>query len=1437
EHSDADGIVLPDPASQPRGYQWLAIARTGSGRLAHLGFQSVWYRGYDPGRYAATKTFAITDRPVYRPEQTVRYKIWVRGVSYEHDGGAEFAGQSFRIEIRDPRREKIAEHELKADAYGGLEGEMVLAADAALGVYGLTVHQGKRTFGGGSFRVEEYKKPEFEVTVDAPEEPARLGETIEATIRARYYFGSPVTQARVKYKVLRTARIERWFPPRPWDWLYGSGYWWSSYDYDWYPGFDRWGCRRPAVWWWGRPSEPPEVIAAQEVDIGPDGTVKVEIDTALAQELHPDQDHTYSITAEVVDASRRTIVGAGSVVVARRPFEVRAWVDRGYYRVGDTIRASFAARRADGKPVAAKGALKLLKVTYENGEPLESEVQSWPIETGEDGHGTQVMTASAAGQYRLSSSLTDAAGHEIEGAHLFTITGEGFDGSQFRFHHLELVPDRLEYAPGEAVHLQVNTDRAGAAVLLFERPVNGVYPRPSVIRRRGKSSIHDIAVARGDMPNFFVEAVTVAGGRVHTEIREIHVPPEKRIVNVEVEPSGEEYRPGEKARVKITLRDLSGEPLRGAAVVTIYDKAVEYISGGSNVPEIKAFFWKWRRSHRPQSTSSLDRRSAGVYPRGAVAMANVGIFGATVAEEMDALSEGGTQAGIGGGRGGADGAVRRSLALGADAAPGGPPAPAAAMAKGEAAGGAAFGMNEAGEGAPGAEEALAPAAVRTEFADTALWVGSLETDEQGSAEVELDMPENLTTWRIKAWAMGEGTRVGEGAVDVVTRKDLILRMQAPRFFVQRDEVVLSANVHNYLAGEKTVRAAIELDGPVLELLGDAVQTVAVKPEGEARIDWRVRVLEEGEAIVRMKALTDEESDAMEMRFPAFVHGMLRTESFSRAIEPDGDSASFAFTVPAERRPAQSRLEVRYSPTIAGALVDALPYLADYPYGCTEQTLNRFLPAVITQKILIEMGLDLEQVRRKRANLNPQEIGDPADRAGQWKRFKRNPVFDADEVQRMVKQGVQRLTEMQLSDGGWGWFSGWGERSSPHTTAVVVHGLQIALQNDVALVPGVLEKGVAWLERYQKEEVRKIENSLLDPRKKPWKGRADNLDALVYMVLVDAGVASPKMLEFLYRDRTRLAVYSLAMLGCALEAQGEKEKLGMVLRNIGQYLVTDDENQTAWLELPAGFWWYWYGSEFEAHAYYLKLLARTDPRGPAARRIAKYLINNRKHATYWNSTRDTALCIEALADFLRASGEDRPEMTVEVRLDGELRKAVEITPQTLFLYDDRFVLEGDALAAGEHRVEVRRQGKGPLYISAYATTFTLEELIPRAGLEVKVDRKYYRLERVDARDTVAGSRGQVVEQAVEKYERKVIEDLALLKSGDLVEIELEIESKNDYEYLIFEDMKPAGFEPVDLRSGYTGNALGAYVEFRDERVVFFVRWLARGRHSASYRMRA
>ncbi|MHB1561166.1 MAG: alpha-2-macroglobulin family protein, partial [Isosphaeraceae bacterium] len=635
---------------------------------------------------------------------------------------------------------------------------------------------------------------------------------------------------------------------------------------------------------------------------------------------------------------------------------------------------------------------------------------------------------------------------------------------------------------------------------------------------------------------------------------------------------------------------------------------------------------------------------------------------------------------------------------------------------------------------------------------------------------------------------------------------------------------------------KSVQVALELDGSVLRLMEKSARTVEIDAGSERRVDWRVKVAHEGTAIVRMKALTDEESDAAQMTFPAYVHGMLRTEALAGAVRPGQPSARVVVRVPAERDPARSRLELRYSPTLAGALVDALPYLADYPYGCTEQTLNRFLPTVIAQKVLINLGVDLKAVQAHHTNLNAQELGDARDRARRWKGYEHNPVFDADEVARMARSGLARLAEMQMADGGWGWFSGYGEESSPHTTALVVHGLQAARANDLALPKEMLERGVAWLEGDQATQLLRLDNAA--SKLGNYKESADDLDALVLMVLADASRRNDRMLAYLDRDRTKLSVYGLALYGLALERLGDRARLATVLQNLSQYVVRDDENGTAYLKLPnRGSWWFWHGSLTETHAFYLKLLARTDPKGELAPRLVRSMLNSRRHGTYWDSTRDTAFCVEAMAEYLRASGEDRPDLTVAIAVDGRERKRVKIAPADLFQFDNGFSLDGNDLTTGEHAITITREGRGPVYFNAYLTYFSREDPIPRAGLELKVDRKVHRLVRDDQTVAAAGGRGQVVNQRVEHHRREPLADGATVRSGELVEVELKIDSKNDYEYLLFEDYKPAGFEPVEVRSGYNGNELGAYVEFRDERVAFFVARMKRGGHSVSYRLRA
>ncbi len=1431
KRSDASGQVFVDRSQLLDNHQWMAIARSSEGRLAILGLEHTWFAPYALQDLRQIKAFGVSDRPVYRPGDKVHAKFWVARANYAPDTpSTPVEGSPCDISIVDPQGKEFWRTTATTDKFGGMAVEVDLPKTATLGAYHFQVNSGRDGWMATElrFRVEEYRKPEFEVKIQSPDKPIALGEKFTAKIQAKYYFGTPVTEATAVVKVTREKHADQFYPVHPYDWCYGPGYWWCGYEYPWYPGWQSWrGCISPVPPWWPRwRSEPPELVLETELQLDGQGEAEITIDTAVAQQSQANQDHKYSISVEVRDAARRTQSADGQVIAARHPFTIYSWLDRGFYRIGEPITASFQARTLDARPIEGTGKLDLLRITYDGARhPSESLVQSFDVKTDAEGRLEHRLQAQRAGQYRLRLTLKDAAGHSVEGAYLFTVRGTGDSGNDFRFSALELIPNQKQYAPGEKLLLQINADRDDALVMLFVRPSGGVYPTPQFIQLKSKTFTAQIDIKEADQPNFFVEAVTIFDGEVHVATREIFVPPAKRVVDVKLVSDKAEYLPGEQAQVEITATDPEGLPVEGSAVIAVYDRALEQIAPDTIPGDIRAFFWKWQRQHHPQRTENLSWTTYPVRIGGVQQLQSIGIFGDSLADDLDSMN------------GSKQLAERRDVrqlgrglaeAVAMDAA-GAAPTPMASMGA----------QGFMAKGAPQDGQAtLAPAVVRKEFADAALWLAKIETNRQGKASAKFKMPENLTSWKMKSWVVGPGVRVGSGESDATTRKNLLVRLQTPRFLVERDEVVLSAIVHNDLPVAKDVRVRLEIDGETqLEFLPGvtAERTLNVVSHGQVRVDWRCRAMAEGIVTLRVLAQTDVESDAMQLKTPILVNGILKTNSYAGTVRPDQSKSQVTIGIPEQRRIEHSRLTVRLSPSLAAAMIDALPYLADYPYGCTEQTLNRFLPTVITQKLLREMRIDLNRLKDRANNLNAQELTQGNQRSGQWKRFERNPVYDVDEVNHMVDTGVGQLTDMQNSDGGWGWFSGFQSHSGAHTTAVVVRGLLVAQQNDVAIVPDVIQRGLAWLQQYQERELARL---LADPdAKSPHKSVPDNLDALVLHVLTEAEMHNPQMQAILYAKREHLNVYGKSLLALVTHKTGNVEQTAMLRRNIEQFLVEDPENETAYLR-DRSAWWYWYGSEIEASATFLKLLATIDPKGPTAARVVKYLLNNRKHATYWASTRDTALVVEAFGDYLKASGETTGNVSAEIVLDGKRLGRVEFSPENLFDVENTIEIHGNAVPSGQHQLEIRKSGNGPLYWNIYSTNFTLEDEIAASGLEVKVERRFYRLEPAKKELAVAGDRGQVIEGQRAGLNRISLADLQALPSGTQVEVELLVESKNDYEYIMLQDSKPAGLEPIDTQSGYSyAGGISVYRELRDQKVTFFIERLPTGKHSLRYRLRA
>ena len=218
EYTDADGQLLMDPK---RAAARIPVAhhrpdQGGPLRLPGLQRRRGIGNWYD-AEYNQTKVFPITDRPVYRPEQTVKYKFWVEHAKYDQPDTSDFAGRSFTIEIHNPKGEmKVLSPKHEGRRLRRAGGRVQAAGRRHLGhVLDRRANIAPRTSAAASFRVEEYKKPEFEVNIEAPKEPVMLGEKITATIEAKYYFGSPVTHAKVKYKIMRTSQVEPWYPCLP----------------------------------------------------------------------------------------------------------------------------------------------------------------------------------------------------------------------------------------------------------------------------------------------------------------------------------------------------------------------------------------------------------------------------------------------------------------------------------------------------------------------------------------------------------------------------------------------------------------------------------------------------------------------------------------------------------------------------------------------------------------------------------------------------------------------------------------------------------------------------------------------------------------------------------------------------------------------------------------------------------------------------------------------------------------------------------------------------------------------------------------------------------------------------------------------------------------------------------------------------------------------
>ncbi len=265
------------------------------------------------------------------------------------------------------------------------------------------------------------------------------------------------------------------------------------------------------------------------------------------------------------------------------------------------------------------------------------------------------------------------------------------------------------------------------------------------------------------------------------------------------------------------------------------------------------------------------------------------------------------------------------------------------------------------------------AEVRSDFKDAAFWNASVVTDNNGKAEVKVKLPDNLTTWRATVKGITKSTEAGEQRNTVISRKDLLVRMETPRFFRQGDELVISTLVHNYLNEKKTTKITFKSEN--VELISSGVNSpgysttlrpingsyeININKDSELRIDWKVKANNSaGTAILSAEALTNEESDAMRLEIPILPKGFRETEYTVLNVADEYKEETFTFNIPGDVDLKTAQYTFSSSPSLSGTLLKAVDELAGYPYGCVEQTMSRFLPTIIAANTFKDMNIPVK----------------------------------------------------------------------------------------------------------------------------------------------------------------------------------------------------------------------------------------------------------------------------------------------------------------------------------------------------------------------------------------------------------------------------------------------------------------------------------------------
>ncbi len=1403
------------------------------------------------------KPFIFTDRSIYRPGQTVYFKAIF--IQQKGETSKPFSNEYVQITLNDVNGQEVKTLDLKLNEYGSASGEFILPNNGLTGEFSIrTSIENQLNF--FPFQVEEYKRPKFKTEFKPITKTYKVNDSITVHGFAKAFSGTNITDAKVVYRVHRKVQFPIW-------------------------------------WYWRRPQF---ISEAQEITHG-ELTTDAQGNFSITFKALPDESvdkenlpvFEYEITADVTDINGETRSAKSIVKVGYHSLLASIVAPSTIDKSNKETTIEISSKNLNGEFVPAEGNLKIYKLQAPK-NPLRSRPWSTPdyqdiseanfrklfphdAYTKEEENsetwkqGTLVFEQAfdtqkskeiilknyskwTSGKYVIILNSKDKFEQNVTDKTRFTLTKRAeksvIDNQLFVYN-----TDKPSYKLGDNVELQIGSASKDVTVVI-QTEKNHKIVKTTLVHLNNDLKTIKIPVTKEDIGGFAIKYHFVNYNSFLSGTIPISVPNKQETITIETNTFRDKLQPGAEETWSFTIKNDKNNKVAAEVLASMYDASLDefkahnwqfnpittstYYSYGSNTNAYQSFgnehfrIFNINYPNRYYSTQQYDR---------------LNWFGFSFGRNRNILLRGASKR------------LKNGISE-----------PEAIMEEAEVEDSSVPFLSKDASFSPPPKKVLEKVSlegiqIRKNLQETAFFYPHLTTDKNGDVTFSLTTPESLTRWKLQLLAHTKELHSATKTLTTVTQKELMVIPNAPRFLREGDQITFSTKITNIsdknLKGTAQLILTDAITGKEINLLNNSSknQSFSIDSNGNTQVSWNLAIPDTYQAIqYKVIAKAGNFSDGEQSVLPVLSNRMLVTETLPMWIRSNETKtftldklASTTLSQPSSTlKHHKLTLEVTSNP--AWYAVQALPYLMEYPYECSEQTFARYYANTLASHIAnsnpriqevfnawksSDALLSNLEKNQELKSLIIQETPWLRDAQSETEQKKRIALlFDLNKMKNEQQKAINKLAEMQLNNGGFPWFKG-SDIPNVYITNHIATGFGHLQKLGVTKIDNSTKKMLVDAILFLDLEIEEVYKKLLEnaERIKAEKGQKK------YEEYLEKNHLSYFIIQYLYMrsfykdinisDKTKVAVeyyknqtknywkefnlFGKGQIALLEFRNGNTSVANKIIASLKENSITSEELGMYWKENKPS--WYWYQAPIETQALLIEAFSEIENNTETVDNLKIWLLKN-KQTNRWQTTKATTEAVYALL----LQGSDWISVTemVDITIGNKAINPTQLEDTKIEAGTGYFKTSwnGSEITPEISKVSITKKGKGIAWGGLYWQYFEDLDKITSVKNPLNLNKKLFK--------KINANTGKKLQEITKETQ---------LEIGDLITVRIELRSDRDMEFVHMKDMRASGVEPINVLSQYKWqDGLGYYESTKDAATNFFFDRLPKGVYVFEYDVR-